>query len=51
MKASESLEGMQAGFDDAVKQCGRKVAKILSSRFVRATAPYEWQFVLDVQVA
>jgi tRNA (guanine37-N1)-methyltransferase len=51
MKASESLEGMQAGFDYAVKQCGRKEAKILSSRFVRATAPYQWQFVLDAQVA
>jgi tRNA (guanine37-N1)-methyltransferase len=51
MKTSESLEDAQATLDDAVRQCGRKVARILSSRFVRATAPYKWQFVLDVQVA
>jgi tRNA (guanine37-N1)-methyltransferase len=49
--ASESLEKMQYGFADAVDRCGRKVAGILRSRLVRATAPYEWQFVLDADVA
>jgi tRNA (guanine37-N1)-methyltransferase len=51
VKAPDSLENMQSGFADAVDQCGRKAEKILFSRLVRATAPYEWQYVLDAQVA
>jgi len=50
MKVSESLANAEAAFDGAVKRCGRKVERTLSSRLVRATAPYEWQFVLDVQI-
>ena len=50
VKASDSLESVQVGFVEAVEQCGRKVGKILFSRLVRATAPYEWQSVLDVEV-
>lgn len=49
-KASEPLESMEARFAGTVEQCGRKVEKVLFSRLVRATAPYEWQFVLDAQI-
>lgn len=50
VSASNSLENMQHQFTSAVEGCGRKVEKILFSRFVRATAPYEWQAVLDAQI-
>jgi tRNA (guanine37-N1)-methyltransferase len=50
VSASNSLENMQRQFTSAVESCGRKVEKILFSRFVRATAPYEWQAVLDAQI-
>ncbi|MEM2995094.1 MAG: class I SAM-dependent methyltransferase family protein [Candidatus Bathyarchaeia archaeon] len=48
--ASDSLEDMQRQFTRAVEVCGRKVEKILFHRFVRETAPYEWQAVLDAQI-
>lgn len=50
VKASDSLKDAQTGFEEAAERCGRKVGKILFSRLVRATAPYEWQSVLDAQV-
>jgi tRNA (guanine37-N1)-methyltransferase len=50
VEASESLENMQAGFAQSVEHCGRRVEKVLFSRLVRATAPYEWQFVLDAKI-
>ena len=50
LEASDSLENMQASFAQAVERCGRKVGKVLFSRRVRATAPYEWQFVLDAKI-
>jgi tRNA (guanine37-N1)-methyltransferase len=48
--ASESLENMKLKFDDAVEKSGRKTEQILFSRFVRATAPYQWQIVLDAKI-
>ncbi len=50
VKASDSLENITQRFMDTVKQCGREVEKILFSRLVRATAPYEWQAVLDAKL-
>jgi len=46
----DSLENVKQRFNEVVKKCGRKVEKVLSSRFVRATAPYEWQIVLDTKI-
>jgi tRNA (guanine37-N1)-methyltransferase len=51
LKASDTLRGAQTGFVHAVEQCGRKVSGISYSRLVRATAPHEWQFVIDAQIA
>ena len=48
--ASDSLKDMKLRFTEAVKKHGRKVDAILSSKLVRATAPYEWQAVLDVKI-
>ncbi|MDH5747283.1 MAG: class I SAM-dependent methyltransferase family protein [Candidatus Bathyarchaeota archaeon] len=50
VNASDSLENITRRFVDAVKESGREVEKILFSRFVRATAPYEWQAVLDAKI-
>ncbi len=50
LKASDSLENVTLRFINAVKGSGREVEKILFSRFVRATAPYEWQVVLDAKI-
>ncbi len=48
--ASNSLENMKLRFTEAVEKCGRRVEKILFSKLVRATAPYEWQAVLDTKI-
>lgn len=47
---SDSLGNMKLKFRDAVEMSGRKLKRITSSRLVRATAPYEWQAVIDVKV-
>lgn len=47
---SEPLEGVNVRFAESVEKCGRRVEKILFSRLVRTTAPYEWQAVLDVKI-
>ena len=49
--ASQSLEKVKSSFIEEVNSSGRKVEKILFSRFVRATAPYEWQAVLDAKIS
>ena len=48
--SSNTLENVKLHFIGAVEKSGRKVGKILFSRFVRATAPYEWQAVLDAKI-
>ncbi|MGB9959187.1 MAG: class I SAM-dependent methyltransferase [Candidatus Bathyarchaeales archaeon] len=45
-----SLENLKLQFMEEVEKFGRKVDKILFSRFVRETAPYEWQAVLDAKI-
>ena len=51
LRAPDTLQGMQAWFVQAVEQCERKVKGISHSGLVRATAPYEWQFVIDAWVS
>ncbi|MEM2911042.1 MAG: class I SAM-dependent methyltransferase family protein [Candidatus Bathyarchaeia archaeon] len=50
IKASNSLENLKLKFEEEVEKFGRKVDEILFSRFVRETAPYEWQVVLDAKI-
>jgi tRNA (guanine37-N1)-methyltransferase len=47
----DSLEDVQRRFARKVEEYGRKVEVVLFSRFVRGTAPYEWQIVLDAKIA
>jgi len=48
--ASNTLEDVKLRFTEAVEKSERKVRKVLFSRFVRATAPYKWQIVLDAEI-
>jgi tRNA (guanine37-N1)-methyltransferase len=50
VNASVPLENVKLCFIEAVEKCGRRVEKIFFSRFVRATAPYEWQAVIDAKI-
>jgi tRNA (guanine37-N1)-methyltransferase len=50
INTSDSLENMKLRFTKAVQKCGRKVEKILFTRLVRETAPYEWQIVIDAKI-
>ncbi|MGB9853582.1 MAG: class I SAM-dependent methyltransferase [Candidatus Bathyarchaeales archaeon] len=50
VNASNSLESLKLRFQKEVEKFGRKVEKILFSRLVRETAPYEWQAVLDAEI-
>lgn len=46
----DSLENIKLQFIKTVEKSGRNVEKILFSRFVRATAPYKWQVVIDAEI-
>jgi tRNA (guanine37-N1)-methyltransferase len=50
ISSSDSIEDMKQNFIEAVQKCGRRTEKILFSRLVRATAPYEWQAVIDAKI-
>jgi tRNA (guanine37-N1)-methyltransferase len=47
---SDPIENVQSRFAESVEACGRKVEKVLLSKLVRETAPYEWQAVLDARI-
>jgi tRNA (guanine37-N1)-methyltransferase len=50
-KAPDTLEIFERSFADAVDKAGRKVRAFSCTKTVRATAPYEWQAVLDAEIA
>ena len=50
LNASDPLEKVKLQITEAVEKCGRKIEKIPFSKFVRETAPYEWQIVLDAKI-
>jgi tRNA (guanine37-N1)-methyltransferase len=50
VSVSDSLENMKLRFIEEVEKCGRRVERISFSRLVRATAPCEWQVVLDAKI-
>jgi tRNA (guanine37-N1)-methyltransferase len=49
--ASNTSEDITRQFAEAVEKPGRKVEKPLYSRLVRATAPHEWQIVIDAEIS
>jgi tRNA (guanine37-N1)-methyltransferase len=50
VSGSDSLENVKLRFANEVDKCGRKVRETLFSRFVRETAPYQWQVVFDERI-
>lgn len=50
VRGSDMLEETKLHFAETVEKSGRKVEQILYSRFVRETAPYKWQAVLDAKI-
>lgn len=48
--APNPLEATRNRFNEAMKQTGRSLEKILLARIVRATAPYTWQVVVDAEI-
>jgi tRNA (guanine37-N1)-methyltransferase len=51
VSVSDPLENIKCRFSEAIERSGRKLEKILFSRLVRETAPYEWQGVLDARIS
>ncbi len=50
IRLPDSIENEQRRFSEAAEKAGRKVGTFLSAKTVRATAPYEWQVVLDAKI-
>jgi len=50
VKGYSSMGEVEQEFTEVVERLGRRVEKILFSRFVRETAPHEWQAVLDAKI-
>jgi tRNA (guanine37-N1)-methyltransferase len=50
IRLPDCIENAQTRFSEAVEKAGRKVDAFLSAKNVRATAPYEWQVVLDAKI-
>jgi tRNA (guanine37-N1)-methyltransferase len=50
IRLPDSLENAQLRFSEAVEKAGRKVGSFLFAKTIRATAPYEWQVVLDAKI-
>jgi len=49
-RAPNPLETAKVRLAEVVQEAGRNVSKVLSAKTVRATAPFEWQIVVDAQV-
>ncbi len=50
VKLPKTLDDLKRSFKENVEKTGRKVTKIQYARTVRATAPYEYQVVLDAKI-
>jgi tRNA (guanine37-N1)-methyltransferase len=51
IRLPDSLENMKRRFSEAVERTGRKVDRFVFAKTIRATAPYEWQVVLDAKIS
>lgn len=49
-KSPNPLETAKVRLTEAVKKTNRSVSKVLFAKTVRATAPFEWQIVLDAKI-
>jgi tRNA (guanine37-N1)-methyltransferase len=50
IRLPETIEDMKRQFCEAVEKSGRKVSMIRHAKTVRATAPYEYQAVIDAEI-
>jgi tRNA (guanine37-N1)-methyltransferase len=50
IRLPETLEDLKRRFSEAVEKSGRKVVGFQYAKTVRATAPYEYQAVLDAEI-
>ena len=50
IRLPETLEDLKQRFSESVEKSGRKVAAFQYAKTVRATAPYEYQAVLDAEI-
>ena len=50
IRLPDSLENLKLRFSTAVEKAGRRVDSYSSEKTIRATAPYEWQAVLDAKI-
>jgi tRNA (guanine37-N1)-methyltransferase len=50
VRSPDTLEMFQQRFLESVEKAGRKVEVFLYAGYVRNTAPFEWQVVLDVRI-
>jgi len=49
-KSPNPLENAKVRLTEAAKKANRSISKVLFAKTVRATAPFEWQIVLDAQI-
>jgi len=49
-KAPNPMETAKVRLTEAAKKAGRDIEKVLFAKTVRATAPFEWQIVVDAQI-
>lgn len=49
-KAPNPLETAKVRLTEAVKKANRNLSKVLFAKTVRATAPFEWQIVVDAKI-
>ncbi len=49
-QGSNALEASKGMLTEAVRVSGAKVESILGARFVRETAPHQWQIVIDARI-
>ena len=50
VRLPDTTENLKTRFSQAVEKAGKKVETFLYAETVRATAPYEWQVVLDAKI-
>jgi tRNA (guanine37-N1)-methyltransferase len=50
IRSSEPLNNFKELLKEKIEEYGRRVEEILHIRFVRETAPYEWQIALDLKI-
>jgi len=49
-KAPNPLETAKVRLTEAVRKAGRNIERVLFAKTVRATAPFEWQIVVDAKI-